>query len=245
MYRSILKLVLLVGVVSAGSIGFYAYRKHSSVEAQLEREQQRTAELRQIVQRLTAERRVADVMVTDQRKIDGVLRTSIVFVEYGKDDAALPAKRFTIDGNMIHLDAMVVKFDGKFVEQNDPLRGHSVALFTRLYGDTQTPAQGFPIDEPGSVPAVYCDNDPKVRQFQKELWENFWRLADDPGYRTEMGVRIAQGEGLWRPFEPDHLYTITLESNGGLNIRSEPVKEIYREALKRATPSTALHSQPE
>lgn len=232
MYRGILKLVLLVAVVSAGSIGVYVYRTHSSIEAQLEREQQRTAELRQIVQRLTAERRVADVMVTDQKTVDGVLRTSIVFVEYGKDDAALPAKRFTITGNMIHLDAMVVKFDGKFVEQNDPLRGHSVALFTRLYGDTQTPAEGFPIDEPGQVPAVYRDDDPKVRQFQQELWQNFWRLADDPGYRNEMGVRIAQGEGLWRPFEPDHLYTITLESNGGLNIRSEPLKGIYREAFK-------------
>jgi hypothetical protein len=232
MYRSIIKLVVLVAVVTAGSIGVYVYHAHNSVEAQLEREQQRTAELRQIVERLTSERRVADVMVTDQRKINGVLRTSIVFVEYGRDGAALPAKRFTVDGNMIHIDALVVKFDGKFVEQNDPLRGHSVALFTRLFGDTQTPAQGFPIDQPGQVPAVYRDNDPKVSRFQQELWQNFWRLADDANYRNEMGVRIAQGEGPWRPFEPDHLYTITLESNGGLDIRSEPLKGIYREAFK-------------
>jgi hypothetical protein len=232
MYRSIVKFVLLVGFVAAGSVGVYVYHKHNSVEAELEREQQRTAELRQIVQRLTAETRVADVMVTDQQKVNGVLRTSIVFVEYARDDAPLPAKRFTINGNMIHLDAMVVKFDGKFVEQNDPLRGHSVALFTRLYGDTQTPANGFPVDDPGQVPAVYRDNDPKVSQFQQELWQNFWRLADDAPYRKEMGVRVAQGEGLWRPFEPDHLYTITLEANGGLNVISEPLKGIYREAFK-------------
>ena len=64
-----------------------------------------------------------------------------------------------------------------------------------------------------------------------ELWKNFWQLANEPAYREKMGVRIAQGEGVWRPFEPGNLYTITLESNGGLNITSEPVKGIYKELL--------------
>jgi hypothetical protein len=31
------------------------------------------------------------------------------------------------------------------------------------------------------------------------------------------------------------LYTITLEANGGLNIKSEPLKGIYAEAMKRHT----------
>jgi hypothetical protein len=47
-----------------------------------------------------------------------------------------------------------------------------------------------------------------------------------------MGVRVAQGEGVWRPFEPGRLYTITLESNGGLNVHSEPLRGIYQEALR-------------
>lgn len=241
MYRAALRFVLLIALVCAGVVGVSVYRDHTSVEAQLQREQERTAELRQIVQRLTAERRVADVMVTDQRQVNGVTRTSIVFVEYGRDDRAMPAKRFTIDGNMIHLDAMVVKFDGKFVERNDPLRGHSIALFTRLYGDTQAPADGYAIDPPGHVPDIYRDPDPKVQQFQQELWQNFWRLADDLPYQRDMGVRVAQGEGLWRPFEPDHLYTITLDANGGLNIHAEPLKGIYRAAMK-ATASAGTTS---
>src|SRR5258708_25745333 len=143
MYRSILKTFLFVGVVSAAAVGIYTYQAHNSVQAQLEREQQRTAELQQIVQRLSAERRVADIIVTDQQIVNGVLRTTLLFGEYGRDGSSLPAKTFVVEGKMIHLDAMVVKFDGKFVEQNDPLRGHSIALFTRLYGDTQTPAAAF------------------------------------------------------------------------------------------------------
>jgi type II secretory pathway pseudopilin PulG len=241
MLRGALKNLVLLGLFAAAAVGIYTYQTHNSVQAQLRREQERTAELRQIVQRLEAERRVADVIVTDQRTIDGTLRTSILFVEYARDGTSLPPRRFTVEGKTVHLDAMVIKFDGKFVEQNDPLRGHSIALFTRLYGDTQRPADGFAVDEPGQVPGIYQTRDPQLSQFEKELWQNFWRLADDPAYRATMGVRTAQGEGVWRPFEPDRLYTITLESNGGLNIRSEPLRGIYSEALKlRSSVPTTL-----
>jgi len=233
MLRGTLKIVVLFGLFIAAAVGIYTYQSHNSVQAELQREQQRTAELRQIVQRLEAERRVADVIVTDQKTIDGFLRTSILFVEYARDGTSLPPKRFTVEGKTVHLDAMVIKFDGKFVEQNDPLRGHSIALFTRLYGDRQTPADGFTVDEPGQVPGIYKTTEPELSEFEKELWQNFWRLADDPSYRAAMGVRTAQGEGVWRPFEPDRLYTITLESNGGLNIRSEPLRGIYSEALRQ------------
>jgi len=233
MLHSGTKLAALLLFVAASSFAVYAYRNHVSAEAQLERERERTAELRQIVHRLEAERRVADVIVTDRQTIDGALRTTLLFVEYARDGTPLPAKRFVIEGNTAHIDAMVVKFDGKFVEENDPLRGHSVALFTRLYGEKQPPQQAWPIDEPGKIPDVYRGADPRVGPFEQDLWQNFWRLADEPAYRVKLGVRVAQGEGVWRPFEPNKLYTITLESNGGLNITSEPLKGIYAEALKQ------------
>ena len=82
------------------------------------------------------------------------------------------------------------------------------------------------------LPQPYRASDGTVGPFELQLWQNFWRLADDPGYRASMGVRIAQGEGLWRPFELGKLYTITLEAAGGLNIASEPLKPIYLEALR-------------
>lgn len=232
MLRSVVKVLVLTGMVLAGSLLVVHYRTSRSIEAELEREQERTAELRTIVARLTSERRVADVMVTDQQGTGDALRTSIVFVEYAPDGSTLPARHFTIEGKMVHLDAMVIKFDGRFVAEHDALRGHSVALFTRLYGDAQAPSHGFAIDTPGEVPPAYRNADGSVGAFEQELWKNFWRLADDAPYRTSMGVRVAQGEGVWRPFEPGRLYTVTLEANGGLNIRSEPLRGIYQEALK-------------
>ena len=42
--------------------------------------------------------------------------------------------------------------------------------------------------------------------------------------KTVVGVRVAQGEAVWTKFQPDRLYTLTLESDGGLNITSAPLK---------------------
>lgn len=232
MLRGVLKIILLTAIVMVIAFVASDYRASHSLENALRREQQRSEELKQIVQRLTSERRVADVLVTDQRTIAGQLHTSIVFVEYAADGSALPARRFTLVGKMIHLDAMVIKFDGRFVADNDALRGHSIALFTRVYGDAQSPGSGSPVDEVGAVPVVYRKADKSVDDFERQLWDSFWRLAEDADYRSSMGVRVAQGEGVWRPFEPGRLYTITLETNGGLNIQSEPLKGVYQEALR-------------
>ena len=223
-------------LLAAACGGLLLLRSHNSDVHQLQRalvaQQQRNEQLKQFVQRLTAERRVAEILVKDRSESAGIVRTTLLFVEYARDGVTpLPAKEFTIEGAVAHIDAMVIKFDGKFVEENDPLRGHSIALFTRLYGENQSPADAFPIDSPGEIPDVYR-GDGKVSRFEQGLWENFWKLADDPQYRGAMGVRVAQGEGVWRGFEPGWLYTLTLESNGGLNIAAERPKAIYQELLK-------------
>lgn len=232
MLRSLARFSTLVILAAAGLLGLYFYQCHQSVEHKLAAEQQRTAELRLVVQRLGAERRVADVIVTEQSESEGVLRTTLLFVEYARDGSPLPGRQFTIEGSTAHIDALVVKFDGKFVQENDVLRGRSIALFKGIYGDRQTPEQAHRIDEPGHIPAVYRGAEPRVSRFEQELWDNFWRLAEDAAYRAQMGVRVAEGEGVWCPFRTDRLYTLTLESNGGLNITSEPLKGIYQEVLK-------------
>jgi hypothetical protein len=234
MVRTVLKLVLLAVMVLVGTVGLYQYEKRSSVHVQLDEQKRKTKELEEVVTRLQTERRVADVIVTDQKEVNGVLQTTLLFVEYAKDGSTLPAKRFTFDGKYAHIDAMVVKFDGQYIQSRDPLRGQSIALFTRLFGDRQTPEGAFRIDDPSQIPAIYHGVDPRVSEFEQDLWKDFWKLADDRTYRESVGVRIAQGEGVWSPFELGKLYTITLEIDGGLNITSEPLKGIYSEALKNS-----------
>jgi hypothetical protein len=240
MVQSVLKIAALGVLVVTGSAGVWLYhdrysdaRRIRALGEQIEQLEQEKVRLEQIVERLTIERRVADMLVTRQEQVDGVLQTELLFVEYARDGTPLPPKLFQVEGSIAHIDAMVIKFDRGFIEEGDALRGHSIALFHKLYGDFQPPDQAHRIDEPGKIPQIYRGADPHVSQFEQELWQNFWKLVEYPEYRERYGVRLAQGEGLWLRFHPDRLYTISIESDGGLNIRSEPLRGIYREALQR------------
>jgi hypothetical protein len=238
MLRGITRIIGLAFMIVAGSVALYVYQDRFSAAHKIERLQEEKKVLQEVVQRLGDEKRVADLLVTDQRFVNGVPRTTLLLVEYDKAGQPLPAKSFDIVGNQAHVDALLIKFDQHFVSEGDPLRGHSIALFQRIYGDHENPADAQRIDEPGKIPLVYRGADPRVSEYELELWQNFWRLADDAQYRAEKGVRVANGQGVWGPFEPDKLYTITLESDGGLNIQHEPLKGIYREAIKQRIAST-------
>jgi hypothetical protein len=224
MFRGLGKVVFIGVLVAAGSVGIFLYYGQFSTDRKLAQLEDDNRQLHDFVQRLTGERRVAQLLVSDQRQVNGVQKTTLLFEEYARDGSILPPRTFTIEGNMVHIEAMVIKFDHDFVEKDDPLKGRSIALFCKLYGDRQRPDQGFVIDEPGQIPDYYRGADPQVSAFETQLWQNFWRLADDPAYRQEMGVRVPNGEGPWRPVYPDQLYTITLEFDGGLNITSQPIK---------------------
>jgi hypothetical protein len=224
MFRAIGKVVFIAILVAAGSVGMFLYYSQFSSDRKLAQLEDENRQLHEIVQRLTGERRVAQLLVTDQHDVKGVQQTALLFEEYARDGSMLPPRTFTIQGNKVHIEAMVIKFDHDFVEKDDPLRGRSITLFLKLYGDQQRPDQGFVIDEPGKIPDYYRGADPQVSAFETELWQNFWKSADDQAYREKMGVRVADGEGPWRPVYPGQLYTITLENDGGLNITSEPLK---------------------
>lgn len=239
MARLLTKLIALGFLILAGSLSLWFYRSQTAddrtraeMKQQITKLEEEKKVLNQVVERLSDEKRVADVLVTEQTRVNGVLKSTLLFVEMDKNGRSLPPKRFEVLGETAHIDALVIKFEQEYVARGDALRGHSIALFTRIYGDQQTPSQGTPVDSPGEVPAIYRGADPKVTEFEKQLWNDFWKLAGDPEYAAKYGVRVANGQGVWGPFEPDKLYTITLESDGGLNIRPEPLKPIYRELIR-------------
>jgi hypothetical protein len=235
MLRALTKILSLSTVLTIGVIAILLYRSHTAQDRRNAELVDENLQLQMVVDRLSSESRVAEMLVTDQKTVNGIPQTTLLFVEYAKDHTALPPRIFTIAGNEVHLDAMVIKFDRDFVKQNDPLRGHSIALFTRIYGNHQSPDAGQPVDTPGQIPGYYQGTDPRVSSFETSLWKDFWKLADDEKYRNKMGVRVVNGEGPWWPCDPNKLYTITIEAAGGLNVTFEPVKPIYREALRQKT----------
>ena len=243
MTKQIFKFILLLCLIVGGGYGVFRYEQKRSMEVRLNEQirklEQQREHLRQFVSRLTAERRVAEIIVTEQiGKGAQIESTTLMLLEYGRDGGRLPPRFFTIRGNVAHIDAMVIKFERDFIEHDDPLRGHSLVLLHRLYGDYQAPADGFRIDEPGQPPVIYRDDSitQEAAAFEAELWKNFWQLADDPKLREEKGVRLVQGEGPWTRFHPDRVYSLNSEADGGLNIASKPIDGIFKDyidALRR------------
>jgi len=233
MLRPVLKILGLFVVVVAGSVGIYVYQRHDAAEQRLREVQAENQQLQEIVQRLEHETRRADILVLEQRAVDGVLETTLLFVEYDKTGEPLPAKSFAIRGEMVHVAAQVIRFDKHFIREGDALRGHSLALFTAIYGSEQKPAEAQRIDAPGTIPDFYRGADPRITNFELNLWRDFWKLFEDESYRRLKGVDASFGQEVWGPFKPDRLYTITLDADAGLTLRSEPLKGIYREMLRQ------------
>jgi hypothetical protein len=232
MLQNLSKIAGLLVLLVAMTIGLALYRDHYAADRKVAKLEEEKRALTAVVSHLTSERRVADLVVTNKHDgPDGIPVTTLLFVEIARNGTELPARSFTVRGQFAHVDAMVIKFDREDVKTDDPLRGRSIALFTKIYGDQETPASALPIDPPGTVPEVYRDADPTLTAFELDLWKDFWRLADDPDYAASRHVRVANGQGVWGMFEPNKLYTLTLEADGGLNLTTEPLKGIYRAAM--------------
>jgi hypothetical protein len=175
--------------------------------------------LRETLARLGTEFRVADVHVLDQSGPRGRdRRTTFSFTRYARDGSALPPSTFTVAGDIAYFDALVLKFDDAFVGSADPLRGRSLHLFRRVFGEFQAPADGFPLDagSPDGVPEAMRLG---LGSFEEKLWKRFWDYAANPELAASDGVRVAQGEAVYTRLEKGMSYRLTIEADGGLNIR--------------------------
>jgi hypothetical protein len=222
--RRRLALAVFAFAVLAAFLGWSLFLRERSLN-DLERENQR---LRDVVARLGAEFRVADVVVDAQSGPPGrERRTTFRFLEYDRDGGALPPRTFTVAGDIAYFDALVLKFDDASVGAADPLRGRSLHLFRRVFGEYQAPADAFPIDaaSPDGIPAsMRADGG----SFEIALWRNFWEIAADPAKAAAQGVRVAHGEAVYTRLEAGRSYRLTIEADGGLNIRPSPAASVAR-----------------
>src|SRR5262245_20403124 len=99
-------LVLVAGAVA----GLWAWEHHKQAAV--------IRELNARLDRLRAEELVADVAVLGQdRAADGTMVTKLSFVEYKPDsNEQILSKTFEVRGEEFYVDALVVRFEDKFVE---------------------------------------------------------------------------------------------------------------------------------
>lgn len=185
--------------------------------------------LRQVVERLSADSRAAEVLVTKSEldEKSGKILTTIKFLEYDAQGKALPARYFTFKGNVIQFQSLVVRFEDKFVRSGDKLRGKSVYLFLKAFVLEGAHTQEFAITKTEGIPAGY--KIPELQSdFESEIWKNFWNYALDPKKRERMGIKNAQIEAPGTMFLPGAVYTLHIEHDGGLRIDAQPIPEVLK-----------------
>ena len=137
--------------------------------------------LNKIIARLTADSRVAEVLVTDVRSdaATGKNYTTIKFLEYDTKMRPLQPKYFTFSENIIQFQAMVIRFDDFFVKAGHPLKGKSAYIFMKAFALKDKGAEVFDINRVNEVPPGYRVAGAK-NAFEKRLWQRFWQYALNP-----------------------------------------------------------------
>jgi hypothetical protein len=238
--KSLLR-VLFIAVVAVGGWLGYSYhngrRETAELSQQLENRQREILALKeeakakdreiqrlQVANRLLkVDRRVARIDVVSQTGSAkaGDLATKFTFEEVDADNKPLEqARTFTVRGDVIYVDAWVIKYKDDFVEAGDPLHSMSVCLFRRIFGELQNPSDGFVLDPVGASPAAYRTGR-TITDSEREIWSKFWEYANNPPLAGQAGIRAAHGEAPSIKLMPGRRYRISLRASAGLEIANE------------------------
>jgi Tfp pilus assembly protein PilO len=209
------------------------------LEVDLEAKKQEIERLDTALRLLKVDHRVAQIDVVSQQGSaeNGDLVTHITFAEV--DDQGNPLEKprlFSVKGDLVYVDSWVAKFTDDYVEMGDPLRSTSICLFRRLFGEAQTPLDGFVLDPVGSQPAAYR-NGGKMSELEEEIWSRLWEYANDPDQAEKVGVRAVHGEAPYVKVLPGKRYKVLLRSSGGLSFA--PPEDLPPDA-KPAPPAETL-----
>jgi hypothetical protein len=185
---------------------------------------------------LKVQRRMAHLTVLDQRErpaseteqpaavdAEGTpptnLITRIEFVEVNEQGRPIgEAKQFEIVGDMVYIDYQRVTFDDKYIENSDLDRSTAIALFQRIFGEHQDPADGFQLDTVGTRPGAYARGT-EMSDFERKIWSDFWLIANDSQRAAELGIRAASGAAVSMRVQAGKTYEVILRATGDITMR--------------------------
>lgn len=173
--------------------------------------------LKHAITNLTREEQIGYARVISQQEKDGQLSTTIRFVETARDDKlkTILEKEYTIEGDIIHFDALIVKFGSKMV-----MGGKTKALYLwrRVYGEKTAPENGFLIEEPDREPQRYADLLRALPVRQRQLfWSSVWDLANDPEKLKDYDIEAIYGNAIYQRLRKGPTYIFKIGSTGQLH----------------------------
>lgn len=183
--------------------------------------------LKQVITRLEADSRIAEVLVTnvyfDEKSHKA--HTTIKFLEYDSDGNPLTPKYFTFPGNIIQFQSLVIRFDDIHIRNGDALKGKSAYLFWKIFMLDGSNTVEYDLAKANEIPQGYKIEGLKDN-FENMLWEKFWAYALNPNEAKKVGIKNAQIEAPGTMFVPGTLYAIKIEHDGGMRIDAKPLPKI-------------------
>lgn len=217
-----LRRLLLLGFLLAGA-GVFWWVWQNQRESEV---------LRRMVERLTAEDRVAEVWV-ESRQSDTPGRPGRIRLKILEYDAAGKALQpvhceFSLN-DVIHFEALVIRLNDDLVMGGN---GKSIHLFRRAFAldNSGNTYESCDINRPLEIPGGYRlpDSDRFVGDVQQKYWRSFWQYALDEKSRQAAGVKNAQIEAPATRLLSDKIYRLVLERDGGLRIEASDIPAILK-----------------
>jgi len=171
-------------------------------------------QLKKAITNLTREEQIGYAKVISQKTIDEKLLTTIKFVETARDDKLkkILEKEYTIEGDIIHFDALIVKFGNKMVMDGTT---RALYLWRRVYGEKMAPEKGFVIEEPGTEPQRYSDLLKALPIKQSQMfWSNIWDLANNQKKLKEYDIEAVYGNAIYSRLRKGLIYVFKISPTG-------------------------------
>jgi hypothetical protein len=205
----------MVVLVIAAVGGFFLWRT-MTVNQNIEQLLTENRHLKEAITNLNEETQIGYAKVLSQEKRDGKIYTKLLFVETDRQDPLkrVLEKEYEIEGDVVHFDALVVKFDNRVVMDGTE---RSMYLWRRVYGETMQPEDGYPIEETGRVAQRYADICNKLSLQNKQLfWKEIWALSNNPQALAAVGVRAIYGNVVYHKLKPSLIYVFKISGTGNL-----------------------------
>jgi len=204
-------LVGLSALAVAAVLGLSFYFSTSSIHSLLTENH----ELNKAITNLTKEEQIGFATVISQEKNAlGQVTTVLKFVQTaaGNPKEIVEEQVFVIEGNVVHFDALVVKFSDAYVREG---KERALYLWRRIYGEQTPPEQGEAIALPGSAPERYYAITKSLKVTDRDVfWEAIWSLANEPQRLSEYGITAVFGNAIYTKVEPNKVYLFKIGATG-------------------------------
>lgn len=211
--------ITLVAMIPLGIgliyIGRTAYQATVTIHQLLTENKQ----LKQAITNLTDEQQIGYAKVIQQETVpDGRLMTTLRFVETAANEPTrqILEKEFTVEGDMVHFDALIVRFGNQMVMDG---KARAIYLWRRIYGEKTPPEQGAAIQQEGVEPARYKDLLRLLPAVHRSLfWKHIWELAVSPEKLKAYDIHAVYGNTIYTQLKPGLVYIFSITPTGQVSL---------------------------